>query len=155
MKTPTLAQAAALPTPKPPACPAITKKGLPCPWTVEPGQALCWRHRDDPEGKAQRKEKLSAIGRKGAFRRNLNRAVGCKAALGTSKEIRSALERALERLEGSGASAMQKTHGTARLAEVAVSLLKVGDLEREVQELQQLRAELEAAKSPRAGRLYQ
>ena len=58
--------------------------------------------------------------------------------LGTVANIRGALERALGAVEQSGGEACTRAGVVARLASVALEVVKVADIEREVAELREL-----------------
>lgn len=122
-------------------CAAVTKRGGRCPGRAEGPDGLCLLH--DPRRTAERAALLSQRGRSGqakraAAARDRRRDVVAAARLGTTAEIRSVLERAAGLVEASGGDAAVRANALARLCGVALDLLRVVDLEREVEALREL-----------------
>jgi len=91
---------------------------------------------------------LGAAGRRAQQRRAVE-SVPPSVKLGTVANIRAALERALGAVEASGGEACTRAGVAARLASVALEVVKVADIEREVQELRELvRQALPGGSSP-------
>lgn len=122
-------------------CSAVAKSGAACRHRAEVGSDFCLWH--DPARESERRAELSARGRSGrakraARERSRRSDVAAVVRLETAAQVREAVERSLAEVEECSAPAPVKAHAVARLASVALDIIRTAEVEKELEELREL-----------------